>query len=116
MFQIFAKDKIRYAGQPVGLVLAETREAAFEGVKKVKIMYDDVKKPVLDLKDAIKLAEKNGENCILEIRKSSVESDKTATQTIKGEFRIPPQFHLSMETQSCVCVPKEDGMDVYSVI
>lgn len=99
----------------VGLILAENREAAFAGVKKVKISYSDVKKPLLDIKDAMKSAEKRGENCILEIRKSDPNPDSaTATQTIKGEFRIGGQYHMTMETQSCICIPKEDGMDVYT--
>jgi xanthine dehydrogenase/oxidase len=110
--EIFIKEKVQHAGQAVGLILAESREAAFEAVKKVKIMYDNVKKPLLDIKDSIRLAEKRGEDCILEIRKSLVEP-QAGTQTVKGEFRIGSQYHLSMETQSCICIPKEDGMDVY---
>ena len=36
-----------------------------------------------------------------------------ATHVIKGSFDIGSQYHYTMETQSCVCVPVEDGMDVY---
>jgi len=32
---------------------------------------------------------------------------------IKGSFDIGFQYHYTMETQSCVCIPTEDGMDVY---
>ncbi|KYN05925.1 Xanthine dehydrogenase, partial [Cyphomyrmex costatus] len=32
---------------------------------------------------------------------------------IKGAFRSGGQYHYSMETQSCVCVPMEDSIDVY---
>jgi xanthine dehydrogenase/oxidase len=34
-------------------------------------------------------------------------------QVIKGSFDIGTQYHFTMETQQCVCVPTEDGMDVY---
>lgn len=35
--------------------------------------------------------------------------------TISGHFEIPStQYHYHMETQQCLCVPSEDGMDVYS--
>jgi hypothetical protein len=35
------------------------------------------------------------------------------THVIKGSFDIGSQYHFTMETQQCVCVPTEDGMDVY---
>lgn len=33
--------------------------------------------------------------------------------TIKEVFQCGSQYHYTMETQSCVCIPVEDGMDVY---
>lgn len=33
---------------------------------------------------------------------------------LKGDFEIGTQFHFSLEPQSVVCVPTEDGMNVYS--
>jgi len=35
-------------------------------------------------------------------------------QVIKGVFQCNQgQYHYTMETQSCVCIPAEDGMNVY---
>lgn len=34
-------------------------------------------------------------------------------QVIKGVFQCGSQYHFTMETQSCVCIPVEDGMNVY---
>lgn len=34
--------------------------------------------------------------------------------TIKGTFRNGNQYHFTMETQTCVCVPIEDGIDVFA--
>lgn len=95
--------------------MAETREAAVEAVKKVKITYDDVKKPVLDIKDSVHLVDEKqeGESQIFEISKTSTQP-VGGTQTIKGEFRIGAQYHMSMETQTCICIPREDGIDVYA--
>jgi xanthine dehydrogenase/oxidase len=36
-----------------------------------------------------------------------------AANVIKGSFDVGSQYHYTMETQSCVCVPIEDGIDVY---
>lgn len=33
---------------------------------------------------------------------------------VTGTFDIGAQYHFTMETQSCICIPIEDGMDVYS--
>lgn len=30
-----------------------------------------------------------------------------------GSFLIGGQYHFTMETQTCFCVPTEDGIDVY---
>jgi xanthine dehydrogenase/oxidase len=35
------------------------------------------------------------------------------TNVIKGNFDTGAQYHFTMETQTCMCVPVEDGMDVY---
>lgn len=34
-------------------------------------------------------------------------------QVIKGGFECSNQYHFTMEPQSCVCIPTEDGIDVY---
>lgn len=35
--------------------------------------------------------------------------------TVSGHFEIPStQYHYHMETQQCLCVPCEDGMDIFS--
>jgi xanthine dehydrogenase/oxidase len=38
---------------------------------------------------------------------------KEVAHVIHGSFDIGSQYHFTMETQQCVCVPTEDGMDVY---
>lgn len=30
-----------------------------------------------------------------------------------GSFLIQGQFHFTMENQTCLCVPTEDGIDMY---
>jgi len=110
-------DKIRSAGYPVGLIIADTREIAFKAVKKVKVTYDNVKKPILTIADALKKAEEEGklQECFLERKGKSVSRSVGAPKhTIKGEVETGGQYHFSMETQITLCAPTEDGMDVFS--
>lgn len=43
----------------------------------------------------------------------TVPDPNEVAHVIKGGFDIGTQYHFTMETQQCVCVPTEDGMDVY---
>lgn len=36
------------------------------------------------------------------------------TQTIKGTFNIVSQYHFTMEAQTTLCLPAEEGIDVLS--
>ncbi|ODM92327.1 Abscisic-aldehyde oxidase [Orchesella cincta] len=118
--EILASEKIKYCGQPVALVVAENRQAAFDAAKKLQatsVTYDNVQPPILDIHDSITLAEQAGkaEELVLQICKSPEEARlNDVAQTIKGEFRIGGQAHFHMETQIAICIPKEDGMDVFS--
>jgi len=48
---ILAKDKVIYVGQPVAIVVAESRHAAEDGVDKIRASYDMLP-PVLDIDQA----------------------------------------------------------------
>lgn len=46
--------------------------------------------------------------------KKATEVGTKGSLKIEGSFEIGSQYHFSMEPQTCVVVPIEDGMDVYS--
>lgn len=50
---LFCEDQVDYAGQPLGLVIAETLEQAKEASKAVIVTYKDQKTPILNIYDAI---------------------------------------------------------------
>lgn len=110
---LFAEENVMYAGQPVGIVVAETYMLANEAVKKVKITYADAlkTKPITSIDDAI--ASKDQTRLLQTIHVPAQGKGKNTKHVITGTFSCGSQYHYTMETQSCVCIPTEDGMDVY---
>lgn len=51
---MFAEERTKYAGQPLGLVVARDRDTAVRAAKMVTVQYEDVQKPILTIKEAIK--------------------------------------------------------------
>lgn len=54
----------------------------------------------------------------MDVPKYDIKAQKYGTDIkhkINGHFEMAStQYHLHMETQQCICVPSEDGIDVYS--
>lgn len=110
---LFAEDDILYAGQPVGVIAAETHNLANEAAKLVEIKYSEPlkRKPVITVEDA--LATKDDSRIMLGTSIPAQKKGDNIKHVIKGVLKLCSQYHYTMETQSCVCIPTEDGMDVY---
>lgn len=52
-FQLFASKDILFAGQPVGMIVAETQELADSAANFVKIAYTSKKRPVIDVREVL---------------------------------------------------------------
>jgi xanthine dehydrogenase/oxidase len=48
------------------------------------------------------------------LTENSEEQGENGPHDITGRFEIGSQYHYTMETQSCVCIPNDEGMDVFS--
>lgn len=111
--EVFSTGKIQYAGQLIGLILAETQTLADAAAEKVVVKYKDVKKPLLTIEEAIE-AESYHQFYVPE--KTIGDPDEAlvkASHTLSGEIRIGTQYHFYMETIASLCVPTEEGMEVY---
>ncbi|KAG1648953.1 Xanthine dehydrogenase [Nymphon striatum] len=104
--QLLASTRVKYNGQPIAIVLAETEYIAEKAVKLVKVTYSDIKTPIIDIKDAID--KKSFVKLPLNppIIAGNVEG--------KGEIGTGAQYHFHMETQTTYCVPTDIGLDVHS--
>lgn len=110
----FAVDEVFTAGQPIGMILANTAKQAEAGARAVLIEYEELP-AIFTIEEAI-LAEsyfqhyryiKNGD-----VEKAFEEADHVFT----GVARMGGQEHFYLETNACVVVPKpEDGeIEVFS--
>lgn len=52
-FQILCSGKIKYAGQPYGIVVANSRDIALMAADLVRVSYSNVSKPALNLQDVL---------------------------------------------------------------
>ncbi|XP_011302981.1 indole-3-acetaldehyde oxidase [Fopius arisanus] len=112
--KLFADGDVEFAGQPIGLICAETNALAHEAVKKVKVTYTDSfkKKPIITNQDAIDSGDKTRINEVANLP-ADRQGPNPVQKVIKGTFNCGAQYHFTMEPQTCVCIPTEDGLDVY---
>ncbi|CAL8096692.1 unnamed protein product [Orchesella dallaii] len=112
---VFADDKVSNHGQSLGLILATSKDVANKAAKLVKVTYENVTKPVVNIEDAIAKAKEDGS-----LQKQTMGSftlppsaDVKADNTLKGTCKFGSQYHFFMETITTVCHPREDGIDIY---
>ncbi|XP_055877626.1 uncharacterized protein LOC106059685 [Biomphalaria glabrata] len=112
--ELFASKEIYFAGQSIGLIVAETQVQAFAAVKKVKATYTDLCKPVLSLDDSLSSNYKFDVK-VPDVRLGDPENAfKTVDKIVEGECRMGTQYHFFLETHVSLAVPSEDGIDLYA--
>ncbi|XP_061934259.1 uncharacterized protein LOC107992596 isoform X2 [Apis cerana] len=111
---LFVDTNIEYAGQPIGVIVATTFTIANQAAQIVNVSYIDFipEKILLTIEDVLAL---NDNTRIYESTNSIAQTKgNDVKHIIKGTFRNGSQYHFTMETQTCVCVPIEDGIDVFA--
>jgi xanthine dehydrogenase/oxidase len=110
----FAVDEVTTAGQPIGVILASTAKIAEEGMRAVKVEYEDLPS-ILTMEEAIE-AESYFEHYRYIKCGDTEEAFKQADHIFTGVSRMGGQEHFYLETQACVAIPKpEDGeMEIWS--
>jgi len=121
-YRIFADDKIRYHGDVVAIVVAETREIAIHAAQLVKVNAEPLP-AVLDpeaamLPDSPLVHENHGSNIVNThvVRRGNVDDGfKQADFVVEQDFSTQFIEHAYMETEAAVCVPRStDGViEVY---
>lgn len=120
------------------MIVAKSKCQAEKAAKLVHIVYSDHKTPVLTIKDALEDPDRIREHILhgsrKVVNKGNVDGIKLLSQLtlseyfnhtsvtdvlaqsatiVEGEFEIGSQYHFFMENHVSLCVPLEDGIDVY---
>ena len=111
---VLAEDRVRFVGDAVAVVYAETLAAAQEALEEIAVEYEElevVSTPQRAMEpDAPRLHE---EGNVLEhwrIRKGDVEEGfAQADVIVEGTYYTPFVEHAYMESEACLAVPGPDG-------
>jgi xanthine dehydrogenase YagR molybdenum-binding subunit len=105
MFRMDAlqNDRVRYANQPIALVIAESLEAATEGAVLLEPQYEvDTARIGLDAGESF-VTPAVGMGAPAEVRKGDVDAGlEAAATTIDATYETPTQFHNAMEPHAIV--------------
>ena len=113
---VLAFEKVRYHGDVVAVVAAETYQSATEAVEKIRVNYE-VLPPILDplkaLKnDPAKVHDERDNNTVesFKIRYGNTEKAfEGAKNVFKATYQTQTVEHAYMERESCVAMKNPDG-------
>ncbi|MEW6196365.1 MAG: molybdopterin cofactor-binding domain-containing protein [Bacteroidota bacterium] len=105
--ELFASKEVHYIGQPIALVVAESKIQAHKGAKTIKIGIEELE-PVFNPREAFERG-----NLIIPPRVFSLgnvnDAWKNCDYIIEGQTESGSQEHLYLETQGCFAYPTEGG-------
>lgn len=109
--EVLQNDRVRYAKQPVAVVIAETLEAATEGAILLSPRYEAERPRVgLDAADSF-VPPVVGVGNPPEVRVGDVESGlAAASRRIEAVYDTPPQYHNAMEPHAVVAAWEGDEL------
>ena len=123
---VLAEDKVRYIGEPIAAIIAETEEAAMEAVSKVRLNLEELP-AVFDVEEALKpeapILKEWGTNYFVyeghhcrRVRFGDVEKGfSEADYIIEDRYQTSPVEHAPSETTGCIAKPEADGrITIYS--
>ncbi len=111
---IFAAGKSEYAGQAIGLVVAETRDIAIAAAKLVKVTYNNFGPVVTEIEEAIKDPSYVFDASMgFPMQYGDVTTAlQNADVVVSGRFKMGAQYHFYMETHVCIAKPTDDGLQL----
>jgi CO/xanthine dehydrogenase Mo-binding subunit len=117
---VLAEDRVRYRGEQIAAVVAETEAAAAEAAAKVRLDLEELPH-VLDVEEALAPGAPvvthwgtnhfvyEGHHC-RRLRYGDAEAAREqADHVVSGRYQLSPIEHAPVETTGCVAKPEADG-------
>jgi CO/xanthine dehydrogenase Mo-binding subunit len=118
--RVLADDRVRFYGEAVAAVAADTREAAKAALGRIKVTYEEL--PVLETTDAAlapgapQIGDAAGNICL---HRKIVKGDwkkglEEADVVVEGEYRTAPVEHAYIEPEAVLAEPAGEGIFLWS--
>lgn len=115
----FAEKEVRFHGEAVAAVVAESREIALQALKLIEVEYRPGT-PLLSVEEAIapgaKEVNPGCDNVFKTYRILNGDTEKAfqeADLVVENQYRTSYQEHAYLETNGAIAVPESDRMTVY---
>jgi CO/xanthine dehydrogenase Mo-binding subunit len=117
---VLAENRVRYIGEPIAAIVAETEDAAMEAVSKVNLDLEELP-AVFDVEEALKpnapILKEWGTNYFVyeghhcrRVRFGDVEKGfQEADFIVEERYQTSPIEHAPSETTGCIAKPEPDG-------
>ncbi|KAL4715613.1 hypothetical protein ACJJTC_006192, partial [Scirpophaga incertulas] len=104
--EILCSGNVKYYNQPIGIIVADSQHLAERAAKSVYVKYVNIKKPILDIKEA----KNDSSRTTFVVSKPAIGKGIDIYKVLKNEYTIYGQYHFCMENMSCVTWPTEEGL------
>ena len=116
---VLAYDRIRFRGEPIAIIAADTREKAREAAKLVKVEYEclPIVRNTEDAKDPAMPALHGDSNLMADFFHEKGDVEKAFEESyliVEDDFETPAQDHGYMEPDSCFAYVEDDRLMVYT--
>lgn len=111
--ELFCSNRVIYYDQPLGVIVAETSDIARRAASKVSVMYSspECDRPKI-LADILNQASDDEDGSLADsFEKLDMPLDIDCALA-SGIFEAGPQYHFTLEPQTCIATPFEDGIKV----
>jgi CO/xanthine dehydrogenase Mo-binding subunit len=117
---VLAEDRVRFKGEAIAAIVAETEDAAWEAVSRVRLDLEELP-AVFDVEEALKpgapIVTHWGNNTFMyeghpcrRVRLGDVDAAlRAADHIVEGVYNTSPIEHAPLETTGCIAVPEADG-------